>query len=250
LLPQSNKAEWHLTYRCDLHCVHCNRLSWLPPQTPDMTIADAEEFCRQALALDWRPRIVLIGGEPTLHPQFFDFLALAARFHPGGVEVWSNGYSHQAREALAMVADLGTAVVIDHTRKPRGSIVQPADDLFLAPADFGHTRGPCQCHASQVCGVSVDAGGYTLCAQAGAMDGILKLGIRTRRLADLFDEAFAAEQTMKMCRWCGHALGIGPDRLAGSKPLHGSRMSATWSAAVERIEAAAEQRKENAGVRS
>ena len=68
------------------------------------------------------------------------------------------------------------------------------------------------------------------------MDGILGLGIRTRRLADLFDEEWAAEHTRKMCRWCGHALGLGPDRLAGSKPVHGSRMSATWSAAVERIE--------------
>ena len=63
------------------------------------------------------------------------------------------------------------------TRASRGgaSCSRPTTCFWPRPTS-ARTRGPCQCHASQVCGCSVDAGGYTLCAQAGAMDGILQLG--------------------------------------------------------------------------
>ena len=42
--PKSGRAEWHLTYKCNLSCGNCNRLSQFKPTTDDMTIDDAKYF--------------------------------------------------------------------------------------------------------------------------------------------------------------------------------------------------------------
>jgi len=91
LFPRSNLAEWHLTYRCDLARIGCNRACFLPPATPDMTLGDAREFVRQAKELRWRPDVALLGGEPTLHPDLFGFLEIARQLS-GRVIVVSNGF--------------------------------------------------------------------------------------------------------------------------------------------------------------
>ena len=236
--PKSDKAEWHLTYACDLACPGCNRGCFLPPQTPGMTLADAEEFCRQADELDYHPRIMLIGGEPTLHPLFLDFVRLAHHFNPNGVEVWSNAFRAAARQLLAVVREEGLAEVIEGTAKPRGSVRHPVDDIFLAPIDFGSRREPCGTHAcvpDPDCGISVDHEGYTVCCMGGAIDGMLMLGARTKRLADLFDPEFARRQTETLCQYCGQYLGIDEARRAESAMVRGTLMSRTWQTAAERI---------------
>ncbi|MGA2035869.1 MAG: radical SAM protein [Thermoguttaceae bacterium] len=230
--PRSDKAEWHLTHRCDLACPNCNRACFLPPQTPDMSVDDGREFCRQAADLDYRPRIMLIGGEPTLHPDFLEFVKLASAFAGSDrVEIWSNGFSAQAKELLALVQDHGLAIVQWGTVK-RGNASHPVRDIFIAPADFGETREPCgthACFADPDCGISVDSGGYTVCCMGGAIDGILGLSVRTRRLADLWDPEFAARQTRALCDHCGQHLGIPPQKRAACQRIHGTLMSPAWA---------------------
>lgn len=228
-------AEWHLTYKCNLACVHCNHLCMFPPQTSDMSIKHAEQFCRQATELDWRPKIFLIGGEPTLHQDFFQFLDIAAAFNPGNVWVWSNGYSVQSQEILERVRQEGKARVVESTIKLKGSVVQPQQDCFIAPADRGESRGLCKWHPFVgICGISVDSCGYTLCSAGGAIDGVLRLGLRTQRLADLFEHKWAGRHTRALCRWCGRGLGVKfIDQRATQ--INGSWMSPTWAQAVARI---------------
>jgi hypothetical protein len=235
--PKSDKAEWHLTYRCDLRCAGCNRACFLPPATGDMTLDDAREFCRQAAERNWRPRIVLIGGEPTLHPDFLEFVAIAAAFSPGRVEVWSNGFGRRAQQYLTRVRGDGLARVEESTIK-RGSVTHQVLDIFVAPCDFGAARAPCATHSACTdpgCGISVDHDGYSLCCMGGAIDGALQLGARTKRLADLWDPAFAARQTEALCRNCGQGLGLDGARIASSQVVGGTLLSPTWLAAAERL---------------
>ena len=129
--PKSNEAEWHITYKCDLNCPNCNRLCFLPPTTRDMTLDDAREFNRQARELGWFPKIVILGGEPTLHRDLFEFIEIAKELSPGRVEIWSNGY-RQAKEILARIAKKEKP---KSARKPSNPM---AARCFHRPTSFLH----------------------------------------------------------------------------------------------------------------
>ena len=235
-VPKTNAAEWHITYRCDLACTNCNRLCFLPPTTPDMTLEDARDFVRQAKDLNWSPELAILGGEPTLHHDLFELLAIANELSPGRVTVWSNGFRADARRQLDRIRSEGLAQICEGTLKPAGSIIHPQNDFFIAPIDFNvPERTPCHLHCRSGCGVSVDSGGYTLCPLGGAIDSVLDTKLRTRRLADLFDPVFAQYQTRALCRLCGHELHIDSLRISQSQVLRGSLMSPTWQQAVNRI---------------
>ena len=233
------QAEWHLTYRCTLSCRYCNRACFLPPQTKDMTLDDAREFGRQATALDWHPRVLFMGGEPTLHPQLLDFIAIAHEFAPE-VQVWSNGYTARSKEILAKIEREGLAIVERATQKPGGSMNHGCQDWFIAPSDFGQERSdPCGCHSGHEagCGISVDAEGYTLCCCGGAVDGFLRLGARTTRLADLFDPEFAERQTRLLCNNCGRLWPPAMEKFATLPQFCGMVMSPSWIEAAKRAKA-------------
>lgn len=206
--PTSNKAEWHLTYECNLSCVNCNRFSFLDDHpTKSMTLADAHEFLRQAKELNWYPSIIIIGGEPTLHPHFLEFCKIAREYlgYHGLVQVWSNASAPNAMTILQHGKEMYNISVPADTHKERSKVLA-LDDIYVSPADFGITRDSCYCHGNSICGISVDHEGYTLCAQGGMIDAILKLGLRTKNLADLFNPEWAADHTEKLCKHCGNAL--------------------------------------------
>ena len=234
--PKKPQVEMHLTYHCDLACRNCNRLCFLPPQTRDMTLDDAREFARQTLAIDWHPRVLLIGGEPTLHPDFLDFIPICNEFATE-VQVWSNGYSAAAKAILAKVEREGLAYIEKATQKPGGSMNHACQDFFVAPADYGLTRDtPCGCHSGYEagCGISVDAEGYTVCCCGGTVDGFLRLGARTKRLADLFDPAWAAANTKLLCNNCGRLWPKSMELLPSLPTIRGTSMSPRWQAAANR----------------
>jgi len=235
--PKADKAEWHLTYRCTLKCPACNRACFLPATTPDMTLDDAREFIRQADELNWHPKVMIIGGEPTLHKEFQAFVELAAQWAtPRRVEVWSNGYGPHAQRQLDWVRKVRLALVQDGTIKT-GDVQHHVNDIFVSPADFGKTREPCGTHSCFTdkydCGISVDSVGYSDCCMGGAIDGLLGLNARTKRLADLFDPAFAEQQTRKLCEHCGQNMW--PRMPAQTWECRKTRMSKSWRTAALRI---------------
>lgn len=69
---------FHLTDRCNLNCQHCLRDPGLQPL--DLALPLMERVLDQAKSVYAIDHVALTGGEPTLHPQFFDAIdAIAAR---------------------------------------------------------------------------------------------------------------------------------------------------------------------------
>ena len=69
---------WQLTNECNFACLHCIEESG-PGRAFKDELSDAQTFevLRQAIELDV-PYISLSGGEPMVHPRFFDLVAFAA----------------------------------------------------------------------------------------------------------------------------------------------------------------------------
>lgn len=87
-----------ITTRCNMFCEHCCMDA--DASGEDMNI----ETFKKALVYD--EYITIGGGEPTLHPQFWEFIGLALGF---GEYVWlaTNGSQTQTALALARMAKRG-----------------------------------------------------------------------------------------------------------------------------------------------
>lgn len=73
--------QWHITNKCDQRCKHCyifNSDSIIPKEEWD--IVDAErllkEFTAFCVKYKKRPSMAITGGDPILHPQFWEIIDL------------------------------------------------------------------------------------------------------------------------------------------------------------------------------
>lgn len=86
-----------LTQRCNMSCNFCYSAEW---KGHDLDLAYFEEVCRRLPSkVLWK----FAGGEPTLHPQFFDLLKVA-HLHGHGVHVSSNGMKYLEPEFAKQAA--------------------------------------------------------------------------------------------------------------------------------------------------
>jgi len=221
--PKNNAAEFHITYRCNLRCPGCNRgLSIADIPVPDMTMRDVDSFIEQMLALGKRFTIVLLGGEPTLHPDILNFVD---RLHPhvARIKIVSNGFTEATHYILAWAESKGALIDRGSFKKNIKAFYRAfVKDTFIDPSDFGINRTtPCDWHSGCSgwgCGFSVDSLGYTVCCIGGVIDSLRSLNVRTKKLADLFDPDFARWQTEQLCKRCGAFMGL--DKKVQKSMLH------------------------------
>lgn len=70
--------QWHLTQTCDLSCKHCYDRSLraeFPYERAISLMGELRDFCQSRFV---RPQISFSGGNPLLHPRFFDMYQAAA----------------------------------------------------------------------------------------------------------------------------------------------------------------------------
>jgi hypothetical protein len=193
-----------------------------------MTVAD----CVRALeAAPGVQQAVLIGGEPTLHPDLMGIVAeLRSCFPSVALRIYSNAHTADARELLRTLEKLGI-YNNGRTMKLEGSVRHGNPHLFVAPRDIGIERDPCKWasgHHGGTCGFSADAGGLTGCAIGGMIDGILGLGMRSWKWAEFSDR----KRLLTLCQHCG---AFPEFRVPGGLgEFRGQVMSKSWLAAVIR----------------
>jgi len=95
------KFEVHLTDKCNLNCAGCMHFSPLCKETNLLDLNSYENDCKRVSELtNGRiANILLLGGEPLLHPNIKDFLILTRKYFPemnpanqtGIIELVTNG---------------------------------------------------------------------------------------------------------------------------------------------------------------
>ena len=204
-LRSRDMIEIDITYLCNLHCLNCNRSVTQAREAMHMPIEQVTRFVDDSLARGkyWR-RIRVLGGEPTLHPEFDEVIQELLRYkaaHPTAiVEVVTNGYGARVQRALT---SLPAEVMVDNSEKE--SPVQPTFGPFnMAPIDEPRYRKSAfvnGCAVLEDCGMGLTPMGYYPCAVAGGIDRIVGENLGVQGLpADDDDMAQAAE---RLCSLCG-----------------------------------------------
>src|SRR5438105_5066204 len=100
-----NRIEIDITYSCNLRCFNCNRSVRQAPEALHMQVSQIQAFVSASIARGKRwARIRVLGGEPTLHPQFSEIVEELRRYrqwYPKCVlEIVTNGHGMLVEDRL------------------------------------------------------------------------------------------------------------------------------------------------------
>lgn len=201
-----DRIEIDLTYACNLRCLNCNRSVSQAPEKLHLSRDMIGNFIAESIASGKRwKNIRLLGGEPTLHPEFLaivDDLLQYRKSHPDCViELVTNG---NGKSVKAMLRKIPAGIVIENSAKVGN--LQPAFGPFnLAPIDdpayrFADYRNGCA--VMQECGMALTSLGYYPCAVAAGIDRIEGNALGYDRIPADDDGMIAAAE--RLCRLCGH----------------------------------------------
>jgi len=201
-----DRIDIDITWDCNLRCYHCNRSCQQAPTDERMTVGQIRRFLEETRERNvcWK-KINLIGGEPTLHPEFDQILRMVLeyrdRYSPStNVMVITNGFGNEVNAVLSRIPP---TVDLRNTRKTG----RTQDDFIpfnLAPRDSPEFAGAEFCNA---CCVTRDAGiglcrnGYYPCVGAGAIDRILGFD-RGRKTLPLPEDGMEEDLAL-FCSYCG-----------------------------------------------
>lgn len=197
--------EIDITYACNLHCLNCNRSVRQAREAMHMPLKMVSQFVDESVKRGkrWR-RIRVLGGEPTIHPEFDAIMGELLRYRRWNdtciVEVVTNGHGSRVEETIAR---LPPEVMIDNSAKQTpvqphfGPFnMAPVDDASYRRADYSNG-----CAVLRDCGMGLTPMGYYPCAVAGGIDRITGERLGRRDMPD--DSDGMKEEAARLCRLCG-----------------------------------------------
>lgn len=200
-----NLIEIDITYLCNLHCLNCNRSVSQAPEKMQITIERIQSFVTESIVRGHRwDRIRVLGGEPTLHPQFQEIMDILLRFCEWNtgcrIEVVTNGHGKKVQSVLKTLPKI---IWIENSKKS-GKVQEDFGSFNLAPCDepdFSHADYRNGCAIMEECGMGLTPMGYYPCAIAGGIDRIAGWRIGYDNLPWPDDDML--NLTERFCALCG-----------------------------------------------
>jgi hypothetical protein len=200
--------EIDITYACNLLCFNCNRSCGQAPSDERLSLRQIRKFMRESIAqgVKWK-KIHILGGEPTLHPEFLQIVDEILTFKESHcpqatIEVFTNGFGKKVKDVLSKIDK--SVVVYNSMKKSPKQYFTPFN---RAPKDFTRYRYSdfsCGCWVISVCGMGLSPYGYYACAVSAAIDRVLGFDIGRKSLPTLSDPL--QDQMEVLCRYCGNFM--------------------------------------------
>jgi hypothetical protein len=184
------------------------------PGTRDtnVTVSQIRQLVQESIDLDWSWRKwCLIGGEPTVHPDFWEILRTVVEYRDNYntvliIQVSTHGAGEKTRETLQRIRTEFPDVRIRNSGKV--SPIQPDFvAINVAPRDVdsdwaaAHQFGGCW--IPRDCGIGFNYAGFYCCAVAGAIDRLCGLDMAIKSLRDVSADRLTI-QYQPFCSMCGH----------------------------------------------
>jgi hypothetical protein len=201
--------EFDVTNACNLKCNNCTRRCDVAPRNDFIDLPSFFRFLDDAAFHPFR-RIVIMGGEPTLHPEIDkicrEIKQLCTHKYNCTPIIVTNCLDPKSVEFVDGLTGF------DVRKEPKNKVkkgggARPQDfwTMNVAPIDFPEfqkvdfSKG---CRQAKRCGYQRSVyGKYYACAMAGPIDEIFDLGMGVTDLKDV--EHMKAFQFSALCRFCG-----------------------------------------------
>ena len=244
--PSHKRILIDITFACNLGCVDCNRSAG-PEQAPAadfMTPEQIRRFVAESLEQNRRWEAIQIeGGEPTLHPQLEEIVAILDQYRrrhlpSAWIQINTNGYSNKEH---CMLSCLPSGIDI-YSSKKTGPLQESHCAFNVAPIDLAEYSGT---DWSQGCfqpaqyGLGLNRYGYYPHPTCGGIDRVFGFDIGRKTLPQVEDEL--RDQFKQLCRYCGCFRSFSsriypeydPYPSAAEKTLRG-QVSPSWREAYRR----------------
>lgn len=204
-----HKVEVDITEKCDLKCTACSRSSWQAPSNRYMTIDQITGFLDESVHLNWKWEwIALLGGEPTLHPDFLDIIDMMVEYKKHNPECIIKLKTNGADEAMKVLPDVPSCIQVINSHASKAANDAGHEIPFnVAPIDVGEwdEQNIIPCRYPWFCGMGLTRDGYFPCASTGGIYRVFNLTNTIKSLKDVTFEALD-EMFLLSCKYCGAYL--------------------------------------------
>lgn len=198
-----------ITYRCGLKCYNCNRYTHLDSRgETDFTISQLTFLIAESKKLKWNwERIRLVGGEPTLHPDFRSFVSMLDDYVKKEnlnttLVIFTRGVDPKIVKELVWVEENFPNWQIGNTKK-RDRYHSKFARTDWAPRDFPEYQNEeySGCDVPNMCGVGLTYSGFYPAGTCGGLARFFNVeGIKT--LKEVTVENLISLYSM-LCSNCG-----------------------------------------------
>jgi sulfatase maturation enzyme AslB (radical SAM superfamily) len=207
-IRSKHKIEIDITWQCNLTCFDCNRCCGTAPTGEKMTISQIEKFIKESESENYKWKVIrVIGGEPTIHPNFLEIIQLLINYRNTYEKdekfkliVSTNGYSQKTKQLLN---ELPNEVIIENSHKELNEIYH-IGHFNVAPIDIRDTSNEdftIACTNATYCGMGLTPNGYYHCPVAGSIDRVFGFDLGKKSLPKKNNEMH--DSMNAFCKYCG-----------------------------------------------
>lgn len=205
--PNKRVLQMDITYDCNFHCASCCRSCSQAPAKDQMTLDQVEKFVRENVETrkTW-DYIRLMGGEPTLHPDFLEVLDIMRAYRKAHAPRTRLGIitAHTTEEMRRMYGDDLGGFIIESAPKDHEFVKGHFYAFNAAPVDLPRLRRldfSNGCWVTQFCGMGLNRYGYYICGNGAGIDRVFGFDVGRKRMPGPGDEM--TEQLQRLCMYCG-----------------------------------------------